>query len=562
MLIQGQNDYIELAEMFLYYLQSQSFNVTVINSVTERDAEVLIDSLCRIFVIFGNQQLYPWISCVFHYVGLNSEYYQTIFVGDFEEVKLIYSYFDIFCPVNLNESAQSAIAVHFSHDIQSYRDTVLITDELIRKSRKFIKRLDQKLIHYKVSDLTHAVSQESYAIAAAAYDATWAIALALNASIEHLAENNWTLKDYLPISNPDVSAVILNQFENLSFQGVQKLITFEEQRHFPHEDVIISQFQGYNFIPVAVYDTKREVMIDKENTSFMWIGQGPPSDRPIVVNFNIDTKIVWTMLAVSVLGLVFSFSSFIFNCHFRNKRLIKASSPNINNIIILGCSILFLSVTSNTFQGHHIIPEEARIFFCNITIWMVFSGFTLSFGALTIKTWRVYRVFKNPWSKHRVYKDSFLCSIIAGMVAFDWIILILFSILSPLQPTEVMIETKDYIYLVLICENQEKRAFSTVFTYTLIIYNVLMLFFGTFLAVQTRTIKSQAFNDSRFISMTIYMVAITTLIGLPVAIFIVIAEKYILAFLCVNITLALLGFIILLTVFLPKAMALIKTRKK
>ena len=157
------------------------------------------------------------------------------------------------------------------------------------------------------------------------------------------------------------------------------------------------------------------------------------------------------MLAVSVLGLIFSFSFFIFNCHFRNKRLIKASSPNIDNIIILDCSLHFVSVTNNTFQGHYIIPEGARIFFCNITIWMVFSRFTLSFGALTIKIRRVYRVFKNPWSKHRVYKDSFLCSIIAGMVAFDWIILILFSILSPLQPTEIMIETEDYIYIVLIC---------------------------------------------------------------------------------------------------------------
>ena len=101
----------------LYYLQSRFFNVTVINSLTERDTEVLIDSLCRIFVLFGDQQLYPWISCIFHYVGLNSEYYQTIFVGDFEEVKLVYSYFDIFCPINLNESSQSTIAVHFSHYI-------------------------------------------------------------------------------------------------------------------------------------------------------------------------------------------------------------------------------------------------------------------------------------------------------------------------------------------------------------------------------------------------------------------------------------------------------------
>ena len=37
---------ITVAEKFLYYLESRSFNITVINSVTERDAEVLIDSLC------------------------------------------------------------------------------------------------------------------------------------------------------------------------------------------------------------------------------------------------------------------------------------------------------------------------------------------------------------------------------------------------------------------------------------------------------------------------------------------------------------------------------------
>ena len=59
----------------LYYLQSRFFNVTVINSLTERDAEVLIDSLCRIVVLFGDQQLYPWISCIFHYVVSTTRLY-------------------------------------------------------------------------------------------------------------------------------------------------------------------------------------------------------------------------------------------------------------------------------------------------------------------------------------------------------------------------------------------------------------------------------------------------------------------------------------------------------
>ena len=125
---------------------------------------------------------------------------------------------------------------------------MLITDELIRNSREFIKKLDQKFGGYKVSDLTHAVSHEIYAIAAAAYDATWATALALNASIEHLAEKNWTLKDYLPISNPDISAVILNQFKNLPFQGVQKPNTLEKQTFF------LMRIQSYhNFRDITLY---------------------------------------------------------------------------------------------------------------------------------------------------------------------------------------------------------------------------------------------------------------------------------------------------------------------
>ena len=550
--VQGVRDYIDLAEDFFNYVEMQPLNFTVhiIHVVTERNIEFFVNSFCRIFVIFANPTEYTKVLCASHSLGLTGKNFQTIFVGKPDEEDLesaLCSY-----PVAL-EAAQSSLVVHFrdqTNDDLNFLEDNLQHDTVFEDN--LIAELNLTLGYEPY------LSQGNYDIAAAAYDAMWSIALALNASIEPLAQHNFILEDYLPFSNSFIKEIIINQFEKLTFQGVYRPIEFTENRHFPIETVTVSQFQERKFVPVAIYSSKMEALTANE-VNFTWIGNNPPSDRPSDVQLDVPPNAYIVMVAITALGLLLCLVFFIFNCYFRKNRIIKASSPNINNIIIFGCCLVFFSVASFTFETYYLILDKAKSYFCNVTLWTLVCGFTLSFGALTVKTWRVYRVFKNPWSKKRMYKDSYLYCIISGMLGIDLLFLVLMSAISPLHSVKKQIHTVEHTYTYQLCEKQD---YTMIFIAIIIIYKTIVLASAAFLAIQTRTIKSRAFNDSKFITWAIYMVVFTSLIGLPMAIFTAFGGKLIMAFYCITITISLYGFIMLLTVFIPKLVILFQLRKE
>ena len=540
-LIQGDDRFIRLAEHFTSYLTQNSMSFVILHSVTERNPEYLVDSYCRVFVVFADEWIHPWVSCEMHRLNLTGQYYQTIFIGNVltEQIDWIQEY----CPINLTESAPSTIAVHF-------RNTLY--DNTGGEPHAFEKRLRDELLRTYNYDFSF-----DYEIAAAAYDATWAIAYGLNSSIDALAQRNLKLEDYLPQSASDVAEVIIEQFEKVSFQGVYKTINFTADQHFPQENIIISQFQEGMYVPVSMYSDVSKELTDYENASYMWLGLTPPSDRPLVVIVDFTNYSVY-IVSITILGLAMCLFFFVFNCYFRNEKLIKASSPYINNIIILGCALNFASISIYALENSRMIPVTVRDYMCNATVWFIFCGFSLSFGALTIKTWRVYRVFRNPWSNRRIYRDSSLILIIFGLLGVDIFFLVLMSAIAPLRSTEMSINTTEYTYEYLLCDDNSQ--FSGIFINVLLIYKVLILALAGFLAIQTRKIKSKAFNDSKWITITIYLTIFAALFGIPVALISALTGYWLVAYISIVVLLTLQGLIISLTLFLPKLFVLKKTR--
>lgn len=88
------------------------------------------------------------------------------------------------------------------------------------------------------------------------------------------------------------------------------------------------------------------------------------------------------------------------------------SSPNLNNIILLGCILCYLSVIVFGLESYESI--------CQTRPWLLAIGFTLSFGSLFSKTWRVHRIYHNK-HKMRVVSFTFLLHTIkfAGIAIND-----------------------------------------------------------------------------------------------------------------------------------------------
>lgn len=68
------------------------------------------------------------------------------------------------------------------------------------------------------------------------------------------------------------------------------------------------------------------------------------------------------------------------------------SSPYLNNMIIIGCLLTYTSVILLGLDSH-LTSEAALPVICTARIWTLMAGFTLAFGSMFSKTWRVHSIF-------------------------------------------------------------------------------------------------------------------------------------------------------------------------
>ena len=68
------------------------------------------------------------------------------------------------------------------------------------------------------------------------------------------------------------------------------------------------------------------------------------------------------------------------------------SSPHLNNLIIVGCILTYSSVI---FLGldSQLSSVTAFPYICTARAWLLMAGFSLAFGSMFSKTWRVHSIF-------------------------------------------------------------------------------------------------------------------------------------------------------------------------
>ncbi|KAK0056695.1 gamma-aminobutyric acid type B receptor subunit 2 [Biomphalaria pfeifferi] len=192
------------------------------------------------------------------------------------------------------------------------------------------------------------------------------------------------------------------------------------------------------------------------------------------------------------------------------------SSPNINNVILMGCLMAYSTVFIMDYarSGAHVA--------CVAHTFLLILSFSLCFGALFAKTWRVYEIFTTELKvlKTKMLKDGSLFLIVAVLVIVNNLMLVGWVLASPQAPTLVNISTtpsesdKDIEYI-----NQYKKCDSKYrlqFTSAVLAIQGIVILFGTFLAIQTRKVTCPELNDSKWIALCIYNVIVLSPVGVVV----------------------------------------------
>nr|XP_026493604.1 gamma-aminobutyric acid type B receptor subunit 2 isoform X1 [Vanessa tameamea] len=397
------------------------------------------------------------------------------------------------------------------------------------------------------------------------YDGIWAMALAIQ-TVAHRVKLKYkekTVQDFR-YRDKEWEQLFLDALSNVTFEGVTGPVRFYDNER--KASILLKQFQGeIGEVKVGEYCAERDRLDLGSGEPFRWIGKNPPKDRTLrlVEHTQVNITLYSVLVSCSVLGILLATAFLAMNIHYRNQRYIKMSSPHLNNLIIVGCMLTYLSVIFlglDSSLSSIALPSSISAFpyICTARAWLLMAGFSLAFGAMFSKTWRVHSIFTDVKLNKKVIKDYQLFMVVGVLLCIDLAIMTTWQISDPFYRATKQMEAYPHPTsedIVIVQENeycQSERM--PIFIGAIYAYKGLLLVFGAFLAWETRHVSIPALNDSKHIGLSVYNVLIMCIMGAPIAL--VLADHKDALFVLIAIFIIFCTTATLCLVFVPKLVEL------
>ncbi|XP_049312986.1 gamma-aminobutyric acid type B receptor subunit 1 isoform X2 [Bactrocera dorsalis] len=428
-------------------------------------------------------------------------------------------------------------------------------------AEEFRQRLNHALIE-EGYDINHDRYPEGYQEAPLAYDAVWSVALAFNKTMERLKQRQKSLRDFT-YTDKEIADEIYAAMNSTQFLGISGVVAFSSQG----DRIALTQIEQMvngKYEKLGYYDTQLDNLtwLNMEQ----WSGGKVPQDRTIVrrVLRTVSLPLFVCMCTISSCGILVALALIVFNIWNKHRRVIQSSHPVCNTIMLFGVIICLASVILLGMDGRFVSPQEYPKI-CQARAWLLTTGFTLAYGAMFSKVWRVHRFTTkaktDPKKKVEPWK---LYTMVSGLLSVDLVILFAWQIFDPLQriletfPLEDPVLTSDDIKIRPELEHCESHH-NSMWLGLVYGFKGLILVFGLFLAYETRSIKVKQINDSRYVGMSIYNVVVLCLITAPVGM--VIASQQDASFAFVALAVIFCCFLSMLLIFVPKVIEVIRHPK-
>ena len=385
------------------------------------------------------------------------------------------------------------------------------------------------------------------------YDATWALALALNKSIPELEDKGLTPADY-SMGQKDITDIIVDKLDNkVDFDGVTGRVKFESTRDSP---TVIN-------ITKVVCTTNKCQQSEQEFVE-LFDGHSLDIERGVFINDSFETTTVKVHVAVgsivlflTCIILVVTILLQLANVVYHNFKPIKATSPNLSHLIFSGCYLYLLAVVFFVSKDTFDVNAVVYGIFCNLVTMCVSLGFSLVFGTVCAKIWRVYRIFRHFRSERAggAISDNALILFVILLLFLDMLLCTLWIMFDPWlrHSTDEFVETSIQIRSSCSCQHLLE------WISALIAYKGTVTLVVLFLAVLNRRIQRKEFKHTKNISMFVYTVVLLAGVTLPLFQILVNIE-FTVSFTVMSIFLLTTVCCCIVFIFLPPVIPLIKLK--
>ncbi|EEB16097.1 predicted protein [Pediculus humanus corporis] len=205
--------------------------------------------------------------------------------------------------------------------------------------------------------------------------------------------------------------------------------------------------------------------------------------RPCIASLNWVMRTI--ILVLSCMIILCLPAILVFTWKYGNVKVVRAASPVLLRFIILGAFFMYCTPI--------VMYPTPNLGTCTLRVWLREIGFSLTYGALMLKTWRISVIFHVRSAKPVRITDFDLLKRLGMIVGIFCLFLIIRTLVAP--PFVITGKTAEDLKAYLCRTDWWDHSFTSL--------EVLFLIWGIRLCIVVRKAPSE-FNESRFISMAIY----------------------------------------------------------
>jgi hypothetical protein len=238
---------------------------------------------------------------------------------------------------------------------------------------------------------------------------------------------------------------------------------------------------------------------------------------------NLANKTRVTLWAMGTLNEALALAALVWTLAHRNHFIVRASQVPFLACLCLGVmlssSAIFIVTVDDradgaglAYRGAYAVANVA----CTAAVFVYSMGFTVTFGALYSRIWRIRRLFDNAGMRAVKVPSLHLVGIVASLLFVDVLLLTIFTATKPLTFVRTMTATDSFLFPTESqgrCDLKSQAAFFC----TIGAFHVLVLLGGNYIAWTGRRINSN-FSEGRFVAIAMVSYLQVLLIGVPVLI--------------------------------------------
>ena len=453
-----------------------------------------------VIIIFAPAEITNMLLCMAYRDGIIYPTYQWVFIDrvilDFNDTEFFYNSKYYKCSKSeVSDSANASVSFLFAIETSKDADATVSRLSYNEYNRSYTEKAKEK-------NVVPTVWASPY------YDSVWALALALNASLEDLQKMNFNLTKY-GSGNPNVTKIIAQHMYELDFEGISGRINFDRETGFSNRTLLVTQFIDG--------DTKLAGFYNSGNFVIYLNCQDFVSGEFEIRYDNVAVPVGIAFLIITIFTLPPTVMAQIVNVIKSDYKTIKASSPRISHLAFVGYYLVVFTIILHTTTAMFMLSDPVQSTLCNMVPWSLSIGLSLVLGTLCLKTWRIYHIFfvaKSTKKGTFIHKDCFLILVILLQLPVDILVCTLWSTIDPftVEQSQPLFTSEDRIPVIIqrkVCRSELTYLWIGVLTG----HKALILLLALSFAILARKVHWKGF-ETKNVAILVYLLSILCGLGI------------------------------------------------